>query len=81
MGFAEEYRKDVDQALTKAGFDVTKLTERQRDLIVQPNEAPENFYCDGEISSSQARVNWITNMRNAGLTPQEVTKAVKYVFG
>lgn len=79
--YEAEYKKSVNEALTKAGFDSDKLTEDQRYIIMEPNEAPENYHCDGEISPNQAKQRWLHKLRNCGLTPVQVKLAIKYVFG
>lgn len=79
--FLEKYRKQKTEALAKAGFNVKNLTQAQIDIIEEPNEAPENYACDGEISPREARVRWIDKLRKAGLSQVDVQKAIKYVFG
>jgi hypothetical protein len=61
----------------KVGLDITKLTENQIDIINQPSEAPENFYCDGEISGSQANSRWLQQLVNSGLNKSDIAKARK----
>ena len=45
-----DYEKYTDNELKQAGFNTDKLTQEQKDVITEPTEAPENYYCDGEIT-------------------------------
>lgn len=74
-----EYRKEREERLVK--FGLTDLTEEQMDVINIPNDAPENYHCDGEISSGQAYSRWVNQLRNSGLTPAQVKSAIKFIFG
>lgn len=57
------------------------VTPEQAMLILEPNHAPENFYCDGEISAEEAMSNWQNKLKNAGFNPMYVKIITKYVFG
>ena len=57
------------------------VSPEQAVLILEPSHAPENFYCDGEISSDEAMRNWKRRLKNSGLNPMYVKTIVKYVFG
>ena len=57
------------------------VTPEQAVLILEPNHAPENFCCDGEISSEQALSNWQNRLKHAGFNPMYVKVITKYVFG
>lgn len=70
----------VDEQLRTAGFNVASLTQEQKDLIMQPDEAPENFHMDGEITPRQALSFWKQKLANAGLSSQDVQRAVKLHF-
>jgi len=74
-----EYRKEREERLVK--FGLTGLTEEQMDIISEPNDAPENYHCDGEISSAQAYSRWVGQLKNSGLTPAQVKSAIKFIFG
>jgi len=80
MSSYEQYKKESRQRLIKAGFPDT-ITGDQALLVLEPSDAPENFYCDGEINRTQALANWKRNLRNAGLTEALIRKANKYIFG
>jgi len=78
----EDWQRDLelwqDLALQKGGFDPTKLTKDQKDLILEPSDAPENFMCDGEITLKQATTYWIKRMYDAGLTAEQIKLAIQY---
>lgn len=69
------------QKFKAVGLDYDKLTKDQIDLIILPSEAPENFYCDGEIDHITALKYWKRNLRDSGLDNVQVSKAVKLIFG
>ena len=71
----------MDKELQQAGFDVAKLTEQQKYLIMQPSYAPENYHMDGEISPKQAFQYWKQRLVKAGLSPADVKRAVELHFG
>lgn len=57
----------ADKELQKAGFDISTLTNEQKDLIVEPSYAPENFMQDGEISVADAKSLWKQRLIRSGL--------------
>lgn len=75
---AKHYQEQTDK-LTALGL--VDLTEEQKEVITMPNEAPENYMCDGEISPRQAQARWLFNLEETGLTPQQIKLAVKFIFG
>ena len=77
--YFERYRREKEESLKIAGL--INLTQEQMDIISEPNDAPENYHCDGEISSKQAYSRWVNNLINSGLTPAQVKSAVKFIFG
>ena len=77
--YFERYRREKKERLVK--FGLTDLTEEQMDVINIPNDAPENYHCDGEISSAQAYSRWVGQLKNSGLTPAQVKSAIKFIFG
>jgi len=78
--YFSEFRRQSNERLKKAGFDIAKLTEDQLYLINEPSDAPENYACDGEISPNQAYSAWINRMTKAGLNREQVNQAIKYNF-
>lgn len=83
MGFDyEEYlEKHQRGSLKELGYDYEKLSPEQRELILQPSDAPENFHCDGEITPTQALANWKRRLKDAGFTPLEIHKIKLKVIG
>lgn len=79
--YEAKHRKSVDEALSKAGFDLSKLTQAQKDIIMEPNEAPENFYQDGEVDHKEAARGWVRRMRDAGMGHDDIKRAAKFIFG
>ena len=77
--YFERYRREKEESLKIAGL--INLTQEQMDIISEPNDAPENYHCDGEISSAQAYSRWVGQLKNSGLTPAQVKSAVKFIFG
>lgn len=76
-----QFRNIDRKTLTNAGFDYDKLTHKQRDLILQPIDAPENYMHDGEISGDQAFTLWKKSLKNSGLTHEQIDQAVELNFG
>ena len=61
------------------GIDTTDLTQNQIDTILIPSHAPENYMCDGEITSKEAETRWRNQLVQSGLSKANVTKAMKLV--
>ena len=76
----EKYELSRNQNLTYHGFDVLKLTDEQKNVILEPSEAPENYMMDGEISPKQAFGMWKKMLINTGLTASDVKKAIQMNF-
>lgn len=70
----EKYRNDQIKAL---GFNPEKLSDSQKNILMQPSEAPENYYQDGEISHAEAARLWKQKMAQAGFTQAEISKVKK----
>lgn len=77
----KKYRQECLDELKAGGFDTAGLTPSQAMKILEPSHAPENFYCDGEVPHSIALLNWRNALRSEGLTPLQIHKAEKYIFG
>lgn len=75
------YLNYINDLLKNNGFDIKKLTQYQKELIVMPMMAPENYHMDGEITVAQAMSIWLRKLSDAGLGRQDITKAVKMNFG
>lgn len=78
--FEQNWKERQDAELRKAGFMPEALTEEQRNIIFQPDEAPENYHQDGEITSDQAYHYWIENLKRTGLSGIQINSAVKMNF-
>lgn len=77
----KNYGKECVQELKEDKNFPLSVTPEQAILILEPNHAPENFYCDGEITPDEALANWKGRLLNAGFNPMYVKMIVKYVFG
>lgn len=66
----------MNEELKAAGFNPDELTERQKDIIMQPSYAPENYHHDGEVTPREARRIWERAMNNAGLTQKQIAQAM-----
>jgi hypothetical protein len=77
INYQAEFRKEEDEQLKKAGFDITTLNEAQRYIILEPSNAPENYMCDGEITPAQAKKNWLRGLKESGLSPADIKKSIK----
>ncbi len=71
------YFKDT---LKNVGIDVTTMSEDDVALILEPTEAPECFYADGELKIDLAFTRWNNRMKNAGFSPDTIRKAIKFNF-
>jgi hypothetical protein len=76
-----KYGQECLDELKVRGFKTDDLTSEQAVLILEPSHAPENFYCDGEISHAQALEKWKNKMMRAGMTPLQRFKAQQCIFG
>ena len=56
------------------------VSEKQALVILEPWEAPENFYCDGEISHGKALELWKERLKNTGFDGFEIKICEKYIF-
>lgn len=72
-----DHKQYQDEQLKALGLDPTKLTEAQKDIALQPMEAPENYHHDGEVSKSVAKTIWTTKMHNAGFKLAETKKIIE----
>ena len=61
------------------GIDTANLTQNQVDVILIPSHAPENYMCDGEITSKQAEQRWFKQLVQSGLATKDVARAMKLV--
>lgn len=73
----DQYKNDE---LKRGGFNPDILSDDQKDLILQPTEAPENYMCDGEITPHQAFKTWCKRLRASGLNEAQFAKAINLHF-
>jgi hypothetical protein len=74
----DKYYQERTKTLAQHG--IYGLTKEQEDIIYEPSEAPENYYCDGEISPEEAEKRWVRNLSNAGLSKSQIEKAKKLML-
>ena len=70
----------IDNLLKQKGFDVSNLSQTQKELILMPTMEPEGYSQDGEISASEAMRNWLYRLSEAGLKGADIKKAVQANF-
>ena len=73
-----DHKKYQDEQLKALGLDPTKITDAQRDIVLQPMAAPENYHQDGEVSNAEAKNIWTTKMHYAGFTSMQTHKIIKH---
>lgn len=66
----------MDEELKRYGFNPDKLTEAQKDIIMQPSYAPENYHHDGEVTPKEALRIWRQSLKRAGLSEAEIARAM-----
>ena len=74
-----DHKQYQNGQITSMGFDPEKLTDAQKDILLEPIEAPENYACDGEISPAQAKQRWSRKMKEAGFSEIEVMNAKRKI--
>lgn len=79
-GGSFDHEKFQNDELQASGFDVLKLTESQKGIILMPSHAPENYMMDGEISRKQAFSIWKNKLASSGLSPADIKRAVNMHF-
>jgi len=77
----DKYGKECQAELKADKNFPLAVTPEQAVLILEPDHAPENFYCDGEISTEEALSNWQDRLKRSGFNPMYVKIITKYVFG
>jgi hypothetical protein len=78
--YQKKYGQECKEELEKDPNFKLKVTEEQAVIILEPCHAPENFYCDGEITPRQALINWKRRLNESGLNPYHVSMIKKYIF-
>lgn len=72
----DEYDQNT---FVRLGIDASKLTQNQVNTILLPDNAPEDYYQDGEITEKEAETNWFKLLVRSGLSNTDVAKAMKLV--
>lgn len=67
-----------DKDLKQVGLNPETLTDEQKEIILQPLDAPENYYQDGEIEEAEALEWWKWRLEKTGLSKIQITKAIKF---
>lgn len=70
----QEYQKN---RLRELGFDVEALNQAQIDAIMIPEDAPENYAHDGEVSGERAKAIWKEQLERVGLSEENVSRAIR----
>lgn len=74
-----DFKAYEDEQIKALGFKPEKLTEAQRYILLEPQDAPENYHHDGEVTPQQASRIWQRKMAEAGFAKAEILKAkIKY---
>ena len=63
------------------GLDPEAFTKEQRQLILEPSWAPENYYCDGEITAEEADRSYRRRLRASGLSEGQTLLIISRVLG
>ncbi len=69
MDTYENYQNEQINAL---GFDPAKLNSLQKEILLQPMEAPENYHHDGEVTPTQAKTIWEGKLKKAGFSTLQI---------
>lgn len=68
-----------NEQIKNLGFKPEDISAEKRYILLEPVNAPENYYCDGEINSAQAKSRWKRRMMEAGFSSAETLRvAIKY---
>lgn len=74
-----DYDEYVNEKIRKMGFNPNKLNEDQKYVLLEPSEAPENYYQDGEVTPDQAKQHWRKHMKKQGFSSKEIANAEKHL--
>ena len=69
------YRKNT---LKEMGLNIDNYTDEQIDVILKPLNAPEDYYCDGEISPDQADRIYVKKLANINISREDQIQVLKY---
>jgi len=79
MGF--NYEEYQNKQLKDLGLDPERLTQAQKDIVLEPSDAPENYACDGEITPAEALRRWKRRMREAGFGEFHLKQLTRKIIG
>lgn len=67
------WREEMLRAVAaEFGINGAAYDDRTLSTILMPVWAPENYFCDGEVSPRQARTQWLRSMREQGVSDRDV---------
>jgi hypothetical protein len=72
-----DYEKWNRKSIAELGLDYDSLNQEQIDTILIPDNAPEDYMCDGEISEREAKRNWLSRLVDVKLTTKQIGLATK----
>ena len=77
--FDESYGKECKKELRADKDFPLVVTPKQAVVILEPLHAPENYYCDGEVSEVEALADYKERLKLVGFNPTHVGWIVKYM--
>lgn len=67
-----EQDKFENDQIRNLGIDPDTLNLLQKETLLEPLNAPENYHHDGEVDNEQAREIWTKKMRKVGFTTLQI---------
>lgn len=61
-----DYNQECRNSVQSMGINVAGLSDDLCVTIMEPWDAPENFYCDGEVSHADAKQWWLKSIEKKG---------------
>lgn len=77
--FDEAYGKECVAELKADKTFPLAVTPKQAVIILEPSHAPENFYCDGEVTHEEATEDFKEKLKLVGFNPTYVDLIIKYL--
>jgi hypothetical protein len=77
--FDETYGKECKAELKADPKFPLVVTPKQAVVILEPVHAPENFYCDGEVSHAEALEDFKERLKMVEFNPTHVDWIIKYL--
>lgn len=72
-----KYEIYQNEQISAMGINPLNLTALQKDIILEPIDAPENYHHDGEVTPEQAFKIWATKLKNSGISIDVYVKVLK----